>query len=239
MMRRPLSGPAGGRRSAMASRISAGSAMRPGPNSPQAMSPSFGPTTAMPSARNVARLRCSGRVQPHAHVHGGRDQHGLVRRHAAASRRGRRPGRSPSWPSARRWRAPRPRRSAARLSSIWPISASSVRLKRSLIDLLAGERGERQRRDELGAGPGQHGRDAGAGLAQQAHELEAFVSRDAAADDQEDALALHDPAPPAVQPEARTCGVDRAPARLQGWIFTRPAEPTIAIASQFLGRRNW
>ena len=32
--------------------------MRPGPNSPQAMSPSSGPTLWMPSLRKSARLRC-------------------------------------------------------------------------------------------------------------------------------------------------------------------------------------
>ena len=41
----------------MAARIAGGSAMRPGPNSPQAISPSSGPTKSAPSAVTVARLR--------------------------------------------------------------------------------------------------------------------------------------------------------------------------------------
>src|SRR3546814_7465380 len=40
----------------MAARISCGSAMRPKPYSPQAMSPSFGPTVITPRVFNVARL---------------------------------------------------------------------------------------------------------------------------------------------------------------------------------------
>ena len=43
--------------SSIAAMISSGSAMRPGPNSPQAISPSFGPTTKTPSAFSVMRLR--------------------------------------------------------------------------------------------------------------------------------------------------------------------------------------
>ena len=52
----PLSGPP---RStfAMAARIASGSAIRPGPYSPQAISPSSGPTICTPSANNCARLR--------------------------------------------------------------------------------------------------------------------------------------------------------------------------------------
>ena len=54
----PLSGCARGARAAsMAATISAGSAMRPNPYSPQAMSPSLGPTRRMPSRFNCARLR--------------------------------------------------------------------------------------------------------------------------------------------------------------------------------------
>ena len=44
-------------------------------------------------------------------------------------------------------------RSALRDSWIWPISASSVRLNRSWIDFLAGQRRHRKRRDELRARP--------------------------------------------------------------------------------------
>jgi hypothetical protein len=51
---------------------------------------------------------------------------------------------------------------------------------------------ERHRRDELRSALGQHAGDGRAAAAQQPDQLARFVSRDAAADDEEDALALHD-----------------------------------------------
>ncbi len=54
-----------------------------------------------------------------------------------------------------------------------------------------GEHGERKRRDEFGAGACQDGAHGSAPLLQAAHELEALIGGDAAADDQQDALALH------------------------------------------------
>ena len=56
--------------------------------------------------------------------------------------------------------------------------------------LLLGEHGERERRDELGAAFGQDRAHGRAPLLQAAHELEALIGGDAAADDQEDALAV-------------------------------------------------
>ena len=53
------------------------------------------------------------------------------------------------------------------------------------VDRVAGEGGDGERRDELGAAGGQDRRHRGAGLLQQADELEALVGGDAAADDQE------------------------------------------------------
>ena len=50
-----------------AATISSGSAMRPGPYSPQAISPSSGPTVSTPSAASVARLR---RVAGCDHIRG-------------------------------------------------------------------------------------------------------------------------------------------------------------------------
>ena len=55
--RRPASGRAPPRRAAMAARIAAGSAMRPGPLSPSARGPSSGPTNETPSSARRARLR--------------------------------------------------------------------------------------------------------------------------------------------------------------------------------------
>src|SRR4029079_11338109 len=54
-----------------------------------------------------------------------------------------------------------------------------------------GEHGKRERRNELGAAFVKEGAHRRAPLLQPAHELEALISGDAAADDQEDALALH------------------------------------------------
>ena len=82
-------------------------------------------------------------------------------------------------------------RSASRDSWIWPISASSLRSKRSVKTLLLGERREGERRDELRAALGQNGAHGGAPLLQAAHEIEALIGGDAAADDEQNALALH------------------------------------------------
>src|SRR3546814_13109749 len=54
--RRPLNARGSFKAASMAARISCGSAMRPKPYSPQAMSPSFGPTVITPRVFNVARL---------------------------------------------------------------------------------------------------------------------------------------------------------------------------------------
>ncbi len=54
-----------------------------------------------------------------------------------------------------------------------------------------GEHRERKRRDEFGAGACQDRAHRRAPLLQAAHELEALIGGDAAADDQQDALALH------------------------------------------------
>jgi hypothetical protein len=80
-------------------------------------------------------------------------------------------------------------RSAARLSSIWPISASSVRSKRSRVDLLARQRRDGQRRDEfLGAARVSTGTTPHLPLPQPADQVERLVGRDTAADDQQDFL---------------------------------------------------
>ena len=113
-------------------RISAGSAIRPGPNSPHAISPSLGPTSAMPSRLEPAR-DCA--ASPHAAT----CAHSWRARSAPSCR-------SPAGRSRRdHWRGPAAilamrsavagattTRSAERDNSIWPISISSVRLKRSV-----------------------------------------------------------------------------------------------------------
>ncbi len=82
----------------MAARIACGSAMRPGPYSPQAISPSSGPTKLTPSPRSVATLRRVAGCKPHAHIHGRRDEHALVGGEQHGRWRDRRPSHGPSWP---------------------------------------------------------------------------------------------------------------------------------------------
>jgi hypothetical protein len=71
---------------------------------------------------------------------------------------------------------------------MWPISASSVSENSSLIDLVLGQGGQGQRRDELRAGLGQDRPHADPGLAQQAGQLQRLVGRHPAADDQKNRL---------------------------------------------------
>ena len=69
------------------------------------------------------------------------------------------------------------------------MSASSSRSNRSVWARVAGERGGRERRHELLRALGQDAAHRGAALAQAADEVERLVGRDAAADDEEDALS--------------------------------------------------
>ena len=55
--------------------ISAGSAIRPTPHSPSAVSPSSGPTSSTPRATQRLGVRAGRRVRPHARVHRRRDEH--------------------------------------------------------------------------------------------------------------------------------------------------------------------
>ena len=82
-------------------------------------------------------------------------------------------------------------RSASRDRRMWPISASSVRSKRSVKALSSVSAESDERRDEFGAAACQDRAHGDAPLLQAAHQLQALVGGDAAADDQQDALALH------------------------------------------------
>ena len=55
--------------------ISSGSAIRPTPHSPSAVSPSSGPTSSTPRASERLGVRARRRVRPHARVHRRRDEH--------------------------------------------------------------------------------------------------------------------------------------------------------------------
>ncbi len=63
-----------------------------------------------------------------------------------------------------------------------------VAVEQLAVDLLAGQRADRERRDELARRARHHRRHRRAALAQAADEVERLVGRDAAADDEEDAL---------------------------------------------------
>ena len=112
----------------MAARIAGGSAMRPGPNSPQAIAPSSGPTVRAPSAATVAMLR---RVAGCSHIRtfiaGARSTRLSVARSSVLARSSATPWASLAIRSA--VAGATTTRSALRDSSIWPISASAVRSK--------------------------------------------------------------------------------------------------------------
>jgi hypothetical protein len=59
------------------------------------------------------------------------------------------------------------------------------------VDLVAAERGQRERGHELRRGAGQHDPEREAAVAAAPDQLQALVGGDAAADDEQDALALH------------------------------------------------
>ncbi len=130
MARRPDSAPSAAIKDSMAARISAGSAIRPRPNSLQAMAPSLGPTCFTPRAASLARLSW---VAPWCHIRtfiAGAISTGLsVASKAVVARSSAMPLAILAMMSA--LAGATTSRSAARLSWICPISLSSVSEKRS------------------------------------------------------------------------------------------------------------
>ena len=110
--------------------MSGTSARRPKPNSPQAMGPSAGPQTITPSSRSCARLR---RVAGCSHIRTFMAGAISTRLSVAISTVEARSSASPATilPIRLAVAGTTATRSAARDSSICPISASSVRSKRS------------------------------------------------------------------------------------------------------------
>ena len=164
------------------------SARRPGPASPRsAISPTLGPTKCTPSASSSATLR---RVAGLSHMRGfmaGATSTGLS---VAISTQ---EARSSAWPPA----------ILASRSAVAGATTISVGLARQadVADLalvveieqlgehaVAGERADRQRRDELLRRPGHDRAHGDPALAQAADQLQALVGGDAAADDEHDAL---------------------------------------------------
>ncbi len=133
---RPASGPAAPSARSTAATISATSAMRPGPYSPQAIAPSTGPIRSTPSASSVAALR---RVAGCSHMRTFIAGAISTRVSVAISRVEARSSAAPwaIFDIRSAVAGATTTRSAARDSSICPISASSVRSKRSRYTLRA------------------------------------------------------------------------------------------------------
>ena len=187
-----------------AAKIASGSAMRPGPNSPQAMAPSSGPIRVTPSPASVAALR---RVAGCSHIRtfiAGAISTGLsVASRTVAARSSARPATALAIRSA--VAGATTIRSAERDSSIWPIFVSSVREKSS-------DRASSSAKAESESGvtnwaPAvvRMGPRPRLRLAQKAGELQRLIGGDPAPHDQQHPLLSQGPRPPAFEPlgEAR------------------------------------
>ena len=142
-------------------------------------------------------IALGGGMQPHAQVHGGRRQHAFVG--GEQQRRGQIIGVAMGGLGEEvcggggdhhEVRVPR--------QLDMPHAGLGGQREQLLMNLLAAKARQRQGRDELRTRLRQHHAHAHPALAQAAHEVEALVGRDAAAHDQEDALARH-AAPSSVQ----------------------------------------
>ena len=174
----------------MAATISSGSAMRPSPASPlSAISPCAGPTKRDAVLAQRRAVAARGRMRPHLRVHRRRHQHRLVggEQHGRGEIVG--DGRWRASPSGRRWPAPRRSGRLSRDSRIWPTSCSSWRSNRSVktwsADSAPTDSGVT---NSCAAAVITHAH-RGAALAQPADQVERLVGGDAAADDEQDALA--------------------------------------------------
>ena len=114
----------------IASKIAAGSAIRPGPYSPQAISPSSGPTSVTPSAFSRARLRwVAGCSHIRTFIAGAISTGLSVASRTVEARSSQSPFAALAIRSA--VAGATTSRSASRDSSMWPISLSSVSENRS------------------------------------------------------------------------------------------------------------
>ena len=175
---------------AAAATMSSGSAMRPGPNSPQAMTPSPGPTMRTPSPREDRAIAQRRGMQPHADVHRGREQDALVG--GEQQRRGEVVGEALRHLGHEIGGGGRHEDEvgAARQFDMAHLGLIGQR-EQVVVDALARQAGDRQRRDELLGRGRHHGAHRDPALAQAADEVEGLVGRDAAAHDEQDATARH------------------------------------------------
>ena len=177
------------RTASIAATISSGSAMRPGPASPlSAISPLFGPTNRMPSFSSVLRLR---RVAGCDHIFGfiaGAISTCLSVASSTVE------ARSLAWPPASlRHQVGGGRRDDDDVGLARQADMADIVLVLAVEklgeDVVGGQRADRKRRDELARRRGHHAADRSAALAQPADQVERLVGGDAAADDEQDALA--------------------------------------------------
>ena len=168
--------------SAISSHTASGSGRRPGPNSPQAISPSSGSSTLTPASRSRPILRC---VASCCHIFTfipGTASTGLsVARISVVPRSSAIPAAILASRSAVAGQTTT--RSAWRESWIWPISASSFRSHRFEWTWLPDSAARLIDGDELRASVGQHASHVAAALLDQAHEFAALVGGNAAAHD--------------------------------------------------------
>ncbi len=146
-----------------------------------------GPTKCTPSALSWARLRCVAGCSHMRQFMAGATRMGLS---AASSTAVARSSARPWAMRARIWAVAGATmmRSASRDRRMWPISVSSFR-SNSSVNLLLAQRGYARAASRTGGGVGHDGADAGAAFSP-ADEIQRFVSRDAAANDQKDVLAV-------------------------------------------------
>ena len=144
--RQARSGPP--RRASIAATIASGSAMRPGPYSPQAISPSSGPTKQHAVRAQLRDIALRRRMQPHPHVHRRGDQHPLVGREQRG--RGEIVGEALRHPGQQIGgrRRDDDEIGVARQFDMAHLGFVGQR-EQVVVDLVAAERGGRQRRDEL------------------------------------------------------------------------------------------
>ena len=186
----PASGPAAPSKIAsIAATISSGSAMRPSPASPlSAISPRVRADEGTPSSASVARLRrVAGCVHIFGFIAGAISTYLSVASSTVEARSLARPSASLAIRSA--VAGATTIKSASRDRRIWPTSCSSLRSNRSVNTWSAVECSDRQRRDEFLRRRRHHAAHRSAALAQAADQVERLLGGDAAADDQQDALA--------------------------------------------------
>ena len=189
--RLPASRPSLRSSASAAAAISSGSAMRPMPASPRsAISPAFGPMNCNAVRAQLRQIALRRLRRPHMRVHRRREQDRLVGR---KQHRGRQIVRLPGCHFGDQIRGRRrddDQIGLARHADMADIEFA-LRIEQIGVGALAGERAGRERRDEMRRRRRENAAHARAAILQTPDQVERFVGRDAAADDEQDAF-LHD-----------------------------------------------